>query len=253
MSDPKPQRGRTQAVANKANGTISALVDYGGLGLFVIAYFLHLKFVHGGPLGWSLIADLHGKADLVAATWWLVAGSAASLILGFVVEKRLAPMPLVAGGFALVFGVLTLVFHDPRFVKIKPTVTNLTFAVALFLGLAFRRNPLAWMTGDALPLPEDAWRKLTFRYAIFFLCMAGLNEFVLAHPEPTAIWVLFRFPGLWLLGGSLPPLTQLPFPDDLSEGCRARPFRPRSPRAAAALTSAAAQRAPCPALATCTG
>ena len=200
--EPKP-------VAKKANGAVRAIVDYGGLGLFVIAYFLHLKFVPGGALGWSLTADLHGKADLVAATWWLVAGSAIGLILGFVVEKRLAPMPLVAGGFALVFGILTLAFHDPRFLKIKPTVTNLTFSVALFLGLAFRRNPLAWMTGDALPLPEDAWRKLTFRYAIFFLAMAVLNE-VVWRTQPDGVWVLFRFPGLWLMAVAF-SLTQLPF------------------------------------------
>ena len=202
----------------KKNAAISALVDYGGLGLFVIAYFLHLKFVHGGPLGWTPTASLHGKGDLVAATWWLVAGSAISLTLGFAVEKRLAPMPLVAGGFALVFGVLTLAFHDPRFLKIKPTVTNLCFAIALFGGLIFRRNPLAWMTGDALPLPEDAWRKLTVRYAVFFLSMAILNEIVW-RTQADNVWVLFRFPGLWLLAVAF-SLNSGPFHDDLSEGTR---------------------------------
>jgi intracellular septation protein len=209
MSTPNLNTDEPKPLAKKTNGTVRALVDYGGLGLFVIAYFLHLKFVHGGPIGLTLIADMHGKADLVAATWWLVAGSALSLILGFVVEKRLAPMPLVAGSFALVFGCLTLAFHDPRFLKIKPTVTNLTFSVALFLGLVFRRNPLAWMTGDALPLPEDAWRKLTFRYAIFFLGMAVLNEIVW-RTQPDGVWVLFRFPGLWLMAVVF-SLTQLPF------------------------------------------
>jgi intracellular septation protein len=199
----------TPAAAPKKNGAISALVDYGGLGLFVVAYFLHLKFVHGGPVGWTLSASLHGKGDLVAATWWLVGGSAAALALGFTVEKRLAPMPLVAGGFALVFGVLTLAFHDPRFLKIKPTVTNLCFALALFGGLIFRRNPLAWMTGDALPLPEDAWRKLTVRYGVFFVCVAILNEIVW-RTQADSVWVLFRFPGLMLLAVAF-SLTQVPF------------------------------------------
>jgi len=203
MTTPEP------ATAPKKNAAISALVDYGGLGLFVIAYFLHLKFVPGGPIGWTLSAGLHGKGDLVAATWWLVGGSAVSLALGFLVEKRLAPMPLVAGGFALVFGVLTLAFHDPRFLKIKPTVTNLCFAIALFGGLVFKRNPLAWMTGDALPLPEEAWRKLTFRYAIFFLGMAALNEIVW-RTQADNVWVLFRFPGLWLCAVAF-SLTQVPF------------------------------------------
>ena len=210
MTTPDPATAPTPVDATpKKNGAISALVDYGGLGLFVIAYFLHLKFVPGGPIGWMLTAGLHGKSDLVAATWWLVGGSAVSLALGFLVEKRLAPMPLVAGGFALVFGVLTLAFHDPRFLKIKPTVTNLCFALALFGGLIFRRNPLAWMTGDALPLPEEAWRKLTLRYGIFFLAMAILNEIVW-RTQADNVWVLFRFPGLWLCAVAF-SLTQVPF------------------------------------------
>ncbi len=209
MSTPNPNADEPKPLAAKANGTIRALVDYGGILLFALAYFLRLKFVPGGFVGWMLTASLHGKYDLVGASWWLVGGSAATLIVGFVIEKRLAPMPLVAGGFALVFGVLTLALHDPRFVQIKPTVTNLVFAAALFGGLLFRRNPLAWMTGDALPLPEDAWRKLTFRYAVFFVGMAILNEIV-RRTTTEQIWFLFHFPGLMLLTVAF-SLTQLPF------------------------------------------
>jgi len=209
MTSPDPLAEKAQAAADKPNGMVRTLIDYGGIIVFALAYFLHLKFVAGGPVGWTLTANLHGKGDLVAATWWLVGGSAASLILSIIVEKRLAPMPLVAGGFALVFGVLTVSLHDPRFVKIKPTVTNLCFAAALFAGLIFRRNPLAWMTGDALPLPEDAWRKLTFRYALFFLCMAVLNEIVW-RTQSDKVWFLFHFPGLWLAAVVF-SLTQVPF------------------------------------------
>jgi len=192
----------------KPNGVVRTLIDYGGLILFALAYFLHLKFVAGGPVGWVLTAGLHGKGDLVGASWWLVGGSAAALILGLIAEKRLAPMPLVAGAFALVFGILTVVFHDPTFVKIKPTVTNLVFAAALFIGLLFRRNPLAWMMSDALPLPEEVWRKLTFRYAIFFVAMAVLNEIV-RRTQTDKVWFLFHFPGLWLAAVAF-SLTQVP-------------------------------------------
>ena len=192
----------------KPNGVVRTLIDYGGLILFALAYFLHLKFVAGGPVGWVLTAGLHGKGDLVGASWWLVGGSAAALILGLIAEKRLAPMPLVAGAFALVFGILTVAFHDPTFVKIKPTVTNLVFAAALFIGLLFRRNPLAWMMSDALPLPEEVWRKLTFRYAIFFVAMAVLNEIV-RRTQTDKVWFLFHFPGLWLAAVAF-SLTQVP-------------------------------------------
>ncbi len=192
----------------KTHPYVRALVDYGGLAAFVAAYFLRLRIESGGALGFSLAIGGHGARDLTGATWWLVGGSALSLLLGLIAERRIAPMPLIAGGFALVFGGVTLAFHDPRFLKVKPTATNLVFATALFGGQMLGRNPLKWMLGEAIALPDEAWRILTVRYALFFLSMAGLNE-IIWRTQPDAVWVVFRMPGLWLLA-MLFSLTQTP-------------------------------------------
>jgi intracellular septation protein len=197
------------AQPSKPHGLIRALVDYGGPAAFVIAYFFRVRLVTAaGPLGWALAAGGHGPRDVTAATWWLVGGSALALSIGLIAERRIAPMPLIAGGFALVFGGLTLFFHDPRFVKIKPTATNLCFAAALFGGLALKKNPLKALLGESLPLPDEAWKKLTVRYGLFFLSMAGLNEWVW-RTQSDAHWVLFRMPGLWILA-VLFSFTQVP-------------------------------------------
>jgi intracellular septation protein len=190
------------------HGLIRAVVDYGGPAAFMIAFFFRVRFVAAGPIGWSLAVGGDGPRDLTAATWWLVGGSALALLIGLVAERRIAPMPLIAGGFALVFGGLTLFFHDPRFVKIKPTATNLCFAAALLGGLAMGKNPLKALLGESLPLPDAAWRKLTFRYALFFMSMAGLNEWVW-RTQSDEHWVLFRMPGLWILA-VLFSLSQVP-------------------------------------------
>jgi intracellular septation protein len=182
----------------RGHAIVRAVVDYGGLAAFVAAYFLRLRVVAASnPLGWALAIGGVGPRDLTAATWWLVGGSALALLVGLLVERRVAPMPLIAGGFALVFGGLTIALHDPRFVKIKPTAVNLVFSAALFAGLVMRRNPLRWLLGEALALPDEAWRKLTFRYALYFLGMAVLNE-VIWRTQSDAVWVLFRVPGLWI-------------------------------------------------------
>jgi intracellular septation protein len=194
----------------KAHGAIRLVVDYGGIAAFGLAYFLRLRFVAAAnPIGWMLAAGGHGTRDLTAATWWLMGGSVVSLLVGLIAEKRLAPMPLIAGIFALVFGGLTLGFHDPRFIKIKPTVVNVIFGSALLIGMAMGRNPLKWLLGEALALPEAAWRKLIFRYAGYFLAMAALNELVW-RTQSDAVWVNFHVWGQWICV-ILFSISQVPF------------------------------------------
>lgn len=153
-------------------------IDLAGLAAFLIGYLV--------------------TRNLVAATWWLVGGSALGLLVGFVVERRLAVMPLITGGAALIFGGLTLIFHDDRFVKMKPTFMNLAFAALLAGGVLLGRNPLKLVLGEALHLPDNIWRTLTWRYAVFFLAVAAANWFV-ATTQSNDTWVFFRFPGLPLL------------------------------------------------------
>ncbi len=168
---------------------VRAIVDYGGLAVFAAGFLV--------------------TGDLVKATWWLVAGSAGALAVGFAVERRVAPMPLIAGGAALIFGGLTLFFRDPAFIKAKPTAMNLLFSVGLFGGLAMGRNPLKALLGESINMADAAWRSLSVRYALFFLTMAILNLAVWFTMSDAA-WVFFRFPGLLILALVF-STTQVPF------------------------------------------
>ena len=158
---------------------VTWFVDYFALAAFLIGYFASGK-------------------NLQQATWALVIGSAVALAVGVAVERRLAAFPAIAGGAALLFGGLTLVFHDARFLKIKPTVMNLVFAAVMFGGLILRKHPLKLLLGEAIEMPDQAWRKLTLRYGIFFTALAALNE-VVWRTQSEATWVWFRFPGLMVL------------------------------------------------------
>ena len=68
-----------------------------------------------------------------------------------------------------VFGGLTLWLQDETFIKMKPTIVQLIFAVVLFGGLLFRRPLLKPLLGTAWPLDDEGWHKLSFRFAVFFL------------------------------------------------------------------------------------
>jgi intracellular septation protein len=129
--------------------------------------------------------------DFQRATWVLIVVSITALGVGWLVERRLAPIPLLTGGAALVFGTLTLVFHDKSFVKMKMTFVDGALAAALLWGYLSKRNPLKSLMGANLVLPDEAWRTLTIRYALFFIACAIANEAVW-RTQSDARWGLFR-------------------------------------------------------------
>ncbi len=165
--------------------TIRQLVDFGALVAFMAAYAVN-RFARG----------LDGQEALVQATWVLVGASAIALLVGWIVEKRLAPLPMLAGGFALVFGVLTLVFHDPSLLKIKLTLQNTVLAVVLLGSLPLRKYPFKYLLGEAFQLTEAGWRGLTLRYGLFFAAVALTNE-IIWRTQSDDVWVGFRG-GLWI-------------------------------------------------------
>lgn len=141
--------------------------------------------------------------DLLQSGWGLAVGSALGLLVGLVVQRKLALLPLVTGVFAVVFAGLALFFHNTDFIKMKMTVIDVLLAGALFIGLAMKKQPLKALLGQALTLTDDTWRKLTVRYAVFFLTLAALNLVVWWASDNGILtdgqFVLFRVPGAPIL------------------------------------------------------
>ena len=125
-----------------------------------------------------------GTAAFMVATllalgvaWWLY--------------RKVPAMPIVSAGLVLAFGGLTLYLQDDTFIKIKPTIVYTMFAVLLIGGLFAGKHVLALLFGPVFNLTDEGWRKLTIRWAIFFVAMAILNEFVW-RSFSTDTWVSFK-------------------------------------------------------------
>ena len=69
-------------------------------------------------------------------------------------EKRLAPLPLLTGGFALIFGVPTIMFHDPDLLKIKLSIQNGLLAAVLLGSLPLSRYPFKYLLGEAIKITD---------------------------------------------------------------------------------------------------
>ena len=167
---------------------VRAVVDYAGLAALALAYLL--------------------TRNLLDATFAFVVASLVAVAFGFVMERRVAPMPLAFSIVALVFGVATLLFHDPRIIKMKTTVLDGALGLGLLGGYAVGKSPVKLLLSSTLQLSEEAWRRLTFRYGLFFLAMAAANEAVW-RTQPDGVWVAFRSFGL-VIASLLFSATQIP-------------------------------------------
>lgn len=149
--------------------------------------------VEFGPLLVFFVAN--SRYGIYTGTGAFMVATVISLIASRTLLGRIAVMPLITSVFVLVFGGLTLWLQDDHFIKIKPTMVNGLFAAILFVGLATGRLFLKIVFGEVMRLTDQGWRILTFRWAFFFVFLAGLNE-VMWRFFSTDTWVAFKVFGI---------------------------------------------------------
>jgi len=142
-----------------------------------------------GPLAVFFIAN--GKAGIFSATMAFMVAISVALVVAWMFERRIPTLPLVTGIVVMVFGGLTLWLQDETFIKLKPTIVNACFALAIFTGLALKRNYVKTVMGAMMNMDDEGWRKLAWRWAFFFVAMALVNEAVWRNFS-TDIWVNFK-------------------------------------------------------------
>jgi intracellular septation protein len=156
-----------------------------------------------GPL--VLFFAANARFGIFAATGIFMAGVLVALAVSYAMTRHLALMPLVTAVIVLIFGSLTLVLHNDEFIKLKPTIIYVLFGGTLLGGLAFGKSFIGILFDSVFDLTEEGWRKLTWRWALFFLFLAVLNEIVWRNFS-TDFWVGFKLFGvvpLTLLFGAL--------------------------------------------------
>jgi len=146
-----------------------------------------------GPL--ILFFAANSKFGIFAATAAFMAAVLAALAVSYVITRHIAVMPLVTAAIVLVFGGLTLVLHDDLFIKLKPTIIYLLFGGVLLGGLAFGKPVLGMVFDSVFHLTDEGWRRLTIRWALFFLFLAVVNEIVW-RTQTTDFWVSFKLFGV---------------------------------------------------------
>ena len=159
------------------------LIDLGPLLIFFLTNFF---------------APVPSVMKIFVATGAFMIAMMAAMLFSAIRYHRISPLLWFSGIMVVILGGLTIWLHNESFIKMKPTIYYSLVAALLLFGLLTDRPLLQRVLGSTYPgLSEEGWKKLTRNWAIFFACMAALNEAVWRNTS-TDFWIGFK---LW---GALP-------------------------------------------------
>jgi intracellular septation protein len=128
--------------------------------------------------------------------------TALQVVVTRIVRKRFDKQQLVTLAVFAIFGGMTLYFHNPIFVKWKPSIVFWVFGVAFFLSQFIGGKPIiqrmleGLMDGKiATTVPSQFWKKLNLAWALFFITLGTANLYV-AYSFTTETWVNFKVYGI---------------------------------------------------------
>jgi intracellular septation protein len=134
------------------------------------------------------------QAPILLATAVAIAAAVCQISYLLIRGKKIDTMLWLSFAIISVFGGATIYFHNPTFIKWKPTVLYWCFGVALFFSqLVLKKNMIRAMLAEQISLPDLIWDRLCTAWASFFVTLGFLNLYVAFNPRfSEADWVNFK-------------------------------------------------------------
>jgi intracellular septation protein len=184
-ADERPSKGVDATIDSaplapgpKGESWLPVALDFGPL----LVFFVATKF----------IGMFAGTAAFMAAI--AIAVIASKWRLG-----KVSPMLWLSAILVLFFGALTLYFHDPAFIQLKPTIIYSFFALMLIGGWMRGKPLLRYLLQSAYDgLTEAGWLKLSRNWGLFFAALAVANELMRAALDFDT-WLLIKVWGVTIL------------------------------------------------------
>jgi intracellular septation protein len=139
-------------------------------------------------------------AGIYVATAVLMVGMLLLLLVDYLRLRRLPTMHLLSAVLVFVLGGTTLLLHDARFLKWKPTIFLWLLAGAAIFSVRYSAMPLAQrllqpVVAHSEALPRTTWLKLNWIWALFYALLGAVNLWIAYHCSER-FWVNFKFFGL---------------------------------------------------------
>lgn len=138
--------------------------------------------------------------DIYVATEVIIIGALLQVILTRLLRGHFDKKQLIVLAILVFFGGMTLYFHNPIFIKWKPTVVFWLLGTAFLASQFIGEKPLTQrIMGHALEgksiVPSIVWKRLNFAWTVFFILLGGVNVFI-AYYLSTDAWVNFKLYGV---------------------------------------------------------
>lgn len=173
----------------------------------VILFFAAYKIGGASPdtthalvSGWLGDGIATTQAPILLATFVAIVATFLQIAIVWFKHRKVDTMLWVSLAIIVIFGGATLFFHNPTFIKWKPTALYWMFG-AVLLGSAalLQRNLIRKMLEAQIKLPDEIWARLNLAWAGFFIAMGLLNLYV-AYSFSEETWVNFKmFGGMGLM------------------------------------------------------
>lgn len=150
-----------------------------------------LKFItEFGPL---IVFFIGYKIDgIMSATLYMLVASSIAIIITYIAEKKIHKMNLISTALLGMSSSLTLFSGNTIFIKMKPTILYIIFALIFFVTNIKKTPAIKYLLGHSVKfIHNDSWLQLNFRFMFFFLLMAVTNEFMWRNFDE-GTWVNFK-------------------------------------------------------------
>lgn len=175
-----------------SEGISKFLYDY----LPIIVFFVCYKFIKA-------------KNPIVFATISMLVVTLFGILVSYILTRKIPKVATFSGVVLAIFCGLSIYFNDEIFIKIKPTIINMIFAIILFYGCYAKKPFLSYLIGDQIKISQTAWLILSKRWGLFFIFLAVLNEFIWRNFS-NDFWVQFKVFGM-MTSSILFSVSQVPF------------------------------------------
>lgn len=132
---------------------------------------------------------------IIFATSVLIISTLVSLVVIYMVEKKISYTSIFSALLLSIFGGLSIFSGDSVFIKVKPTILNTLFATILFVSAFLNKNIIKYVMADMITMEPKAWKILTIRFGGLFTFLAILNE-IMWRNFSEKFWVNFKVFGI---------------------------------------------------------